>query len=84
MHHRLEGVKRTAAVNAQRSFSSVSKELQYDIFDKMQAEGLIAERRLNDPSYQQNVIRKALTSMLDSSMATMYKDAMSRAVETDF
>ena len=50
----------------------------------MQAEGLEAEKCLDDPSYQENAMRKAMTGMLELSMATMYKDAMNRAVETDF
>lgn len=84
VHDRLKGVKGEAVVNAQQAFSSASKELQYDIFDKIQAKGLEAKRYLNNSSYQQNAICKALIGMLELSMATIYKDAMSNVVKTDF
>ena len=50
----------------------------------MQAGGLEAERPLDNPSYQENAMRKAMTGMLELIMATMYKEAMKKAVEADF
>ena len=50
----------------------------------MQTEGLEAEKHLNDPSYQENAVQKAMTGMLELTMATMYTNAMNRAVEADF
>lgn len=44
----------------------------------MQAKVLEVERHLDDPSYQENAVRKAMIGMLELSMATMYKDAMNR------
>ena len=42
------------------------------------------ERNINNPAYAQEAMKKAMTGMLKLSMATMYKDAMSKVVEADF
>ena len=58
VHHRLKGVKRMAVVNTQRAFFAAAKDIQYNIFDKMQTEGLEVEKHLDDPSYQENAVQK--------------------------
>ena len=56
VYNHLRGVKHTAVVNTQRAFSAAAKDIQYSIFDKMQAEGQEAEKHLDDPSYQENAV----------------------------
>lgn len=74
--HRLKKVKRQAMVNTHRRFSLAAKDIQYQMFDIMEKESHEAAGQLNDPSYQQISMQKAITGMLESSMADMYTNAM--------
>ena len=50
----------------------------------MESEAKEAHRNVPNPAYAQKAMQKAMSGMLELSMATMYKDAMSRAVEANF
>ena len=50
----------------------------------MESEAKVAHRNVPNPAYAQKAMQKAMSGMLELSMATMYKDAMSRAVEANY
>ena len=75
--------ERQTVANTQRAFSSQAKDIQYQIFEKLEAEGQAALQQLNNPRYQVDAMRKAVTGVLEWSMATMYKEAMSKVVEAE-
>ena len=50
----------------------------------MDSEEKEVKRNVSNPAYIQQAMQKAMSAMLELSMATMYKDAMSQAVEKDF
>ena len=58
--------------------------MQYTIFNKMANKASIAAKSVYNPKYAQQAMKRAMTAMLELSMASMYKDAMSKAVEADF
>ena len=43
-----------------------------------------AKQNVSNPPYAQQAMQKAMSAMLKLNMATMYKDAMSRAVEANY
>ena len=84
MHDRLANVKQSAVTRAQHEFAEASGDIQFSLFDKMDSEAKEAEWQISNPAYAQQAMKKAMTGMLELSMATMYKDAMSKAVEDNF
>ena len=50
----------------------------------MADEAHAAARNIDNLDYTQQAMKKAMTAMLKLSMATMYKDAMNKAVEANF
>lgn len=59
-------------------------DLQYQLFQTMETESRRAVERLADRTYRQEATMKAITGMLELSMANMYADAMNQAVEADY
>ena len=50
----------------------------------MESEAKEAHKQVPNPDYTQAAMQKAMSGMLELSMATMYKDAMSKAVEANY
>ena len=50
----------------------------------MESEAKEVECNMTNPAYAQQAMQKAMSGMLELSMTTMYKDAMSRDVEANY
>ena len=50
----------------------------------MEREAKEAHKQVPNPVYVQAAMQKAMSGMLELSMATMYKDAMSKAMEANY
>ena len=81
---RLEAVKSNAVSQALQAFQEATEDIKANIFDKMESEAKEAHRNMPNPAYARAAMQKAMSGMLELSMATMYKDAISRAVEANF
>ena len=81
---RLEAVKSHAVYQALLDFQEASEDIKANIYDKMESEAKEAHCNVPNPVYAQKAMQKAMSGMLKLSMATMYKDAMSKAVEANF
>ena len=66
------------------AFAKASEKIKFSIFDKMESEEKQAEHNVRNLAYAQYAMQKAMSAMLELNMATMYKDAMSKAIEADF
>ena len=80
----LEAMKSNAVYQALLAFQEASEDIKANIYDKMESKAKEAHRNVPNPAYAQKAMLKAMSGMLELSMATMYKDAMSKAVEANY
>ena len=81
---RLEAIKSQAVYQALLAFQESAEHIKDNIYDKMESEAKEAHRQVPNPAYAQVAMQKAMSGMLELSMATMYKDTMSKAVEASY
>ena len=80
----LEAIKSNAVYQALVAFQEAREDIKANIYDKMESEAKEAHQNVPNLAYAQKAMQKAMSGMPELSVATMYKDAMSRAVEANY